>query len=103
MPQLVTVFPCVYINIPNNHSALLQYSYCFEWHNILFLFIWKQFFSKKTTVMLGWSGGFLVIAIVAALFGFVIIAGSLAFIAKIFFFVFIILFVLSLFFQKSAS
>ena len=53
--------------------------------------------------MLGWSGGFLVIAIVAALFGFVIIAGSLAFIAKIFFFVFIILFVLSLFFQKSAS
>ena len=103
MPQLVTVFPCVYINIPNNHSALLQYSYCFEWHNILSLFIQKQFFLKKPTVMLSWSAGFLIIAIIAAVFGYVVIAGSAAFMAKIFFFIFIILFVLSLFFQKSTS
>lgn len=53
--------------------------------------------------MLSWSAGFLIIAIIAAIFGFGIIAGSAAFIAKIFFFIFIILFVLSLFFQKSTS
>ncbi len=53
--------------------------------------------------MLSWSAGFLIIAIIAAVFGYVVIAGSAAFMAKIFFFIFIILFVLSLFFQKSTS
>ena len=46
--------------------------------------------------MLGWTLTFLVIALVAAVLGFGGIAGTSMGIAKILFFVFIILFVLSL-------
>jgi uncharacterized membrane protein YtjA (UPF0391 family) len=48
--------------------------------------------------MLYWSAVFLVIALVAAVFGFGGIAGSAIGIAKILFFVFCVLFVLSLVF-----
>lgn len=46
--------------------------------------------------MLSWALTFLVIALVAALFGFGGIAGTAAGFAKILFFVFLILFVVSL-------
>ncbi len=46
--------------------------------------------------MLSWSITFLIIAIFAAIFGFTGIAGTAAGIAKILFFVFVLLFVLSL-------
>jgi uncharacterized membrane protein YtjA (UPF0391 family) len=43
--------------------------------------------------MLGWALTFLVIAVIAALFGFGSIAGASAGIAQILFFIFIVLFV----------
>lgn len=46
--------------------------------------------------MLYWAIVFFVIALVAALFGFGVIASAAAFIAKILFFVFLVLFVLAL-------
>jgi len=46
--------------------------------------------------MLSWALIFLVIALLAAAFGFGALAGTAAWIAKILFFVFIVLFVLSL-------
>lgn len=51
--------------------------------------------------MLGWALTFLVIALVAALFGFGVIASGAATIAKILFFVFLVLFVVSLLFGWS--
>jgi len=53
--------------------------------------------------MLRWTIFFLVIAIISAVFGFGNIAASAAGIAKGFFYIFIILFVLSLFFKRSSS
>jgi len=47
--------------------------------------------------MLKWAFVFLIIAIIAALLGFGLIAGTAAMLAKIFFFVFLVLFVISLF------
>ena len=49
--------------------------------------------------MLGWAITFLVISLLAALFGFTGMAVAFAGIAKILFFVFIVLFVLSLIFH----
>ena len=46
--------------------------------------------------MLSWALTFLVIAIVAALFGFGVIASAAAGIAKILFFVFLVLFIVML-------
>ena len=46
--------------------------------------------------MLRWSMGFLVISLMAAAFGFYALANTAAFIAKVVFFIFITLFVLSL-------
>ena len=46
--------------------------------------------------MLGWSLMFLVVALMAAVFGFTTIAGSAYLAAKILFFVFLVLFVFSL-------
>ena len=46
--------------------------------------------------MLSWAITFLVIALVAAVLGFTTIAGAFAGIAKILFFVFVVLFVVSL-------
>jgi uncharacterized membrane protein YtjA (UPF0391 family) len=49
-------------------------------------------------IMLTWALAFLAIAVIAALFGFGVIASASAGIAQIIFFVFIALFVLSLIF-----
>lgn len=46
--------------------------------------------------MLGWSLMFLVVALIAAVFGFTTVAGTAYMAAKILFFVFLVLFVLSL-------
>ena len=48
--------------------------------------------------MLGWAITFFVIAIVAGLFGFGVIASASAGIAQMIFFAFVVLFILSLFF-----
>ncbi|MEI7460716.1 MAG: DUF1328 domain-containing protein [Pirellula sp.] len=48
--------------------------------------------------MLTWALTFLVVAIIAAVLGFGVVAGTAASIAKILFFVFLVLFVISLFF-----
>ncbi len=53
--------------------------------------------------MLNWAATFFVIAIVAALFGFTGIAGSAIDIAKVLFFVFLILAVVSFIFGRSKS
>jgi len=50
--------------------------------------------------MLSWSLTFLVIAILAAAFGFGGIAGTAVGIAKVLFFVFLVLFILSLIFGR---
>ncbi len=50
--------------------------------------------------MLGLSITLLIIALVAALLGFTTIAGAAVGVAKIVFFVFLVLFVLSLFFRR---
>lgn len=51
---------------------------------------------RKGIVMLGWALTFFIIAILAAIFGFGGIAAGAATIAKVLFFVFIVLFLLSL-------
>ena len=53
--------------------------------------------------MLRWALMFLVVALVAALFGFTNVAGTSMDIAKILFFVFLVLFVVSLVFGGRAS
>ena len=51
---------------------------------------------KENPLMLGWTVTFLVIALIAFLLGFGVIGSAFMGIAKILFFVFIILFVISL-------
>ncbi len=51
---------------------------------------------RKSRIMLSWALVFLVIAILAGLMGFGVVAGTAAGIAKILFFLFLILFVVSL-------
>lgn len=51
---------------------------------------------RKDTAMLGWAVTFFIIAIIAAIFGFGGIAAGATSIAKILFFVFVVLFLLSL-------
>jgi len=53
-----------------------------------------------TITMLTWSVTFLIIAIVAAAFGFGGIAGTAVGIAKLLFFVFLVLFILSVIFGR---
>ncbi|MFM9865588.1 MAG: DUF1328 domain-containing protein [Micropepsaceae bacterium] len=48
--------------------------------------------------MIGWALGFLVVAIIAGLFGFGIIASAFAGVAQLIFFAFLVLFVGSLIF-----
>lgn len=55
---------------------------------------------QPITNMLSWSLTFLVIAILAAAFGFGGIAGTAVGIAKVLFFVFLVLFILSLIFGR---
>ena len=51
---------------------------------------------NEETLMLTWSILFLIIAIVAAIFGFWAVAGAAAFVAKILFVVFLVLFLISM-------
>ncbi len=46
--------------------------------------------------MLGWALSFLIIALIAGVLGFGVVAGTAASIAKIIFFVFLVLFVIGL-------
>ena len=55
---------------------------------------------KEPTIMLSWAITFLIIALIAAVLGFGGIAGTAVGIAKILFFVFIVLFVVSLLFHR---
>ena len=52
--------------------------------------------------MLGWSITFLIIALIAGVFGFGLVASASMGIAKILFFIFAVLFVLSLFFRGAS-
>jgi uncharacterized membrane protein YtjA (UPF0391 family) len=56
--------------------------------------------SEKGLIMLSWSITFLIIALIAAVFGFGGIAGAAAGIAKILFILFLIAFVVSLIFGR---
>jgi uncharacterized membrane protein YtjA (UPF0391 family) len=53
--------------------------------------------------MLGWAVTFLIIALIAGLLGFGVIAGTAAEIAKILFLVFLVLFVVSLLFGRART
>ena len=53
--------------------------------------------------MLGWALTFLVVALVAAVLGFTSVAGAAMGVAKILFFVFLVLFVVSLFTRRRAA
>jgi len=57
-----------------------------------------EFYHPQDTCMLYYAAVFLVIALVAGLFGFGFIASSVAVIAKVLFFVFLMLFIISLLF-----
>jgi len=46
--------------------------------------------------MLSWAVTFLIVAIIAAVLGFGVIAGTAAYIAKVLFFIFLVLFLVSL-------
>lgn len=50
--------------------------------------------------MLGWAIFFLIVAIVAAVLGFGVIAGTAAWIAKVLFVVFLVIFILALIFGR---
>lgn len=54
----------------------------------------------KPNLMLRWSITFFIVAIIAAIFGFGGIAASAAGIAKVLFFVFVVLFLLSIIFGR---
>jgi uncharacterized membrane protein YtjA (UPF0391 family) len=58
----------------------------------------KEHFLRREFVMLYWAAVFLIIALIAAVFGFGGIAASAAGIAKLLFVVFLILFIVSLLF-----
>jgi len=53
--------------------------------------------------MLSWALAFLVIALIAGVLGFGVIAGTAASIAKVLFFVFLVLFVIGLFMGRRGS
>ncbi len=65
------------------------------WYNSLII-KHETLLTYKSKIMLRWTVIFLVIAIVAAIFGFGGIASGAASIAKILFFIFLVLFVISL-------
>jgi uncharacterized membrane protein YtjA (UPF0391 family) len=55
---------------------------------------------KRNTPMLQWAIAFLVIALIAGLFGFGGIAGTAAWMAQVLFFLFLVLFVVALIFGR---
>ena len=62
-----------------------------------------EYYSLKSNVMLRWTIIFLIVAIIAAIFGFGNIAAGATSIAKILFFIFLVLFVLSLIFGRRSG
>ena len=70
-------------------------------HSILTFESKINFKPLNLILMLRWTVTFLIIAIVAAIFGFGGIAAGAASIAKVLFFIFLVLFVLSLVFGAS--
>lgn len=66
------------------------------WHAFFTITIVNQLFYLKSIYMLRWTIIFLVVAIIAAVFGFGGIAAGAAGIAKVLFFIFIVLFLISL-------
>jgi uncharacterized membrane protein YtjA (UPF0391 family) len=64
--------------------------------NTIPIVFWEQSFGRQEAVMLYWALMFLLVAVVAAVFGFTGIAVASAGIAKLLFFVFLVLFVISL-------
>jgi uncharacterized membrane protein YtjA (UPF0391 family) len=60
----------------------------------------KTIFLKKETPMLRWAVTFFIIAIIAAVFGFGGIAAAATDMARILFFIFLVLFVIALFFGR---
>jgi uncharacterized membrane protein YtjA (UPF0391 family) len=60
----------------------------------------KTIFFKKETPMLRWAVTFFIIAIIAAVFGFGGIAAAATDMARILFFIFLVLFVIALFFGR---
>ncbi len=56
----------------------------------------EYYWNKRDTYMLRWAFIFLIIALIAGLFGFGFVAGTALSIAKILFFIFIVLFVITL-------
>jgi uncharacterized membrane protein YtjA (UPF0391 family) len=69
--------------------------------NCLIQSILKCSSKKEVRAMLQWTLIFLVVAIIAAVFGFGGVAGTAAGIAKILFFIFLVLFIISLIFGRS--
>lgn len=60
-------------------------------------------FNLSASTMLSYTITFLVIALIAAALGFTGIAGTAAYIAKICFFIFLVLFIVSLFTGRKAA
>lgn len=75
-------------------SILLKINdFCWEGHRKMA----HKYNPYKLIIMLRWTVTFIILAIIAAVFGFGGIAAGAASIAKILFFIFLILFVISLF------
>ena len=72
-----------------------------KWHDFFKDENDRPFLKLKLFFMLRWTVTFLIIAIIAAVFGFGGIAAGAASIAKILFFIFIVLFLLSIIAGKS--
>ena len=72
-----------------------------KWHDFFKDEKDRPFLKLKLYFMLRWTVTFLIIAIIAAVFGFGSIAAGAASIAKILFFIFIVLFLLSIIAGKS--
>ena len=61
----------------------------------------RPLLQKRSTGMLGWALTFLVIALIAAVLGFGVVAGTAAEFAKILFLVFLVLFIVSVIFGRA--
>jgi uncharacterized membrane protein YtjA (UPF0391 family) len=77
----------------------------FLWHGIFnYPYVANKFYKRiKYKAMLRWTVIFLIVAIIAAIFGFGGVASGAASIAKILFFIFVVLFLLSIIFGRSRT
>lgn len=103
MPHyLLLIFPIALQKIHSFGSKFsLNKAVCFLAQDFQYACCQRNYSFLKPQPMLRWTITFLVVALIAALFGFGGIAAGAAGIAKILFFIFLILFVLSLLFGKS--